>query len=83
MKILNAESKTTLVSGELFPDQQRCVHTLVHSCDQLSRYAPCTVIQAYFEIIGIYRDGHKKLTHLFYNFHGTKRRKDEFADTKR
>ena len=25
----------------------------------------------------------KKLTHLFYNFHGTKRRKDEFADTKR
>ena len=34
-------------------------------------------------IIVIYRDVHKKLTHLFYNFYGTKRCKDEFADTKR
>ena len=25
----------------------------------------------------------KKLTHLFYNFHGTKGCKDEFVDTKR
>ena len=31
----------------------------------------------------LYRDVHKKLTHLFYNFHGTKRYKDDFADTKR
>ena len=35
------------------------------------------------ENVGRYRDVHKKLTHLFYNFHGTKRCKDEFADTKR
>ena len=31
----------------------------------------------------MYRDVHKKLTHLFYNFQGTKRGKVEFADTKR
>ena len=35
------------------------------------------------EVDAVYRDVHKKLTHLFYNFHGTKRRKHEFADTKR
>ena len=33
--------------------------------------------------LGMYRDVHKKLTHLFYNFHGTKGCKDEFADTER
>ena len=31
----------------------------------------------------MYRDVHKKLTHFFYNFHRPKRRKDDFADTKR
>ena len=34
-------------------------------------------------VVPIYRDVHKKLTYLFYNFHGTKRCKDEFADTTR
>ena len=46
------------------------MHLLVSS--YVSSYVPSYV----------YRDVHKKLTHVFYNFHGTKRRKDEFADTK-
>ena len=46
-------------------------------------YSDPVPLGSFSRYTGIFRDVHKKLTHLFYNFHGTKRCKDEFADTER
>ena len=66
--------------------------TTLHTSDRMhdmiqteARFLPCDYfsVTPVFRTESMYRDVHKKLTHLFYNFHGTKRCQDEFADTKR